>query len=171
MAFKIDFSDSDKTAEGMSAVYAALPSGDYPCVVSDIELAEVKSGDNQGKLMFKVTLTVEDDAPDAKYNGRKFWPNIMLFTVYGRDGKPNNFFLAQWLKATGNDSALDTGEVPEADAFLGKKILVGVTRKRRTYGVSEGDPITYENAVKSFMPLTVDNVAKGKARKTNSLLP
>lgn len=167
--FKIDFSDDDLKAEGSSAVFEAVPAGDYPCIISDLELVEVKSGDNAGKLMFKATLTVEDE--ESPYNNRKFWCNLMLFTVYGKDGKPNNFFLSQFLKATGNADALETGVVPEADAFIGKKLLANVKRVRNTYNVADGDPITYKNEVKGFQPLTVETVAKGKARKTNSLLP
>lgn len=169
MSFKIDFSDSDLTAEGKSAVFDAMPTGDYTVVVSDAELAEVKSGDNAGKLMMKVTLTIEDES--SPYNNRKLWANLMLFTVYGKDGKPNNFFMSQWLKATDNAHALETKEVPEAEAFLGKKLIAGVKRVRNSWKAVEGDPITYKNEVKSFMPLNDENVKTGKAKKTNSLLP
>lgn len=172
MGFKIDFSEEDLKAEGSSTNYDALPAGDYPCVVSDIELKEVSNGENKGKLMWRVTLTIEDDSPDAKYNGRKFWPNIMLFTVYDRKtGRPNNFYMAQWLKATGMAHAMETGEVPEADAFLGKKLIANVLRKKTSYNVQPGDPAKYENTVKGFMPLDAAVTATAKGKKSNSLLP
>lgn len=170
MSFKIDFSDSDLTAEGKSAVFEAMPTGDYPVIVSDAELVEVKEGSaNAGKLMMKVTLTIEDEG--SPFNNRKLWANLMLFTVFGKDGKPNNYFMSQWLKATDNAHALETGEVPEAEAFLGKKLIAGVKRTRNAWKSVEGDPVTFKNEVKSFMPLNDENVSKGKAKKSNSLLP
>jgi uncharacterized Zn ribbon protein len=172
MGFKIDFSEEDLNAKGTSTNYDALPAGDYPCVVSDIELKEVSQGENKGKLMWKVTLTVEDDDKDAKYNGRKFWPSIMLFTVYDKKtGKPNNFYMAQWLKATDMGHAMEAGEVPEAEVFLGKKLIANVIRKKSNYNVVAGDPPKFENAVKGFMPLNAETVATAKGKKTNSLLP
>lgn len=168
MAFKINFSDEDRNAEARSSVYNALPTGDYVCIVSDIDLAEVKNGTNAGKLMFKVTLTVDDDdKPDN--NGRKFWPNIMLFEISG-----GNWFLAQWLKATGNEDALTTGNVPEAEAYLGKKLIANVRRMKDDYamqGAEPGTPQIYKNEVKGFMPLTVENKEKGRAKKSTSILP
>lgn len=167
MAFKINFSDEDRNQEGRSAVYNALPTGDYPCVISDIDLAEVKSGSNQGKFMFKVTLTVEDEENETA-NGRKFWPNVMLFEIQG-----GNWFLAQFLKATGNADALTTGNVPEAEAYLGKKVIANVKRVRDKYNEKDQPEgtILYKNEVKGFMPFSTETVAKGKAKKTNSLLP
>ncbi len=167
MAFKINFSDADRDQEGRSAIYNSLPTGDYPCVISDIDLAEVKSGPNQGKFMFKVTLTVEDEENETA-NGRKFWPNIMLFEIQG-----GNWFLAQFLKATGNADALTTGNVPEAEAYLGKKVIANVKRVRDKYNEKDQPEgtILYKNEVKGFMPFSTETVAKGKAKKTNSLLP
>ncbi len=167
MAFKINFSDADRDQEGRSAIYNSLPTGDYPCVISDIDLAEVKSGPNQGKFMFKVTLTVEDEENETA-NGRKFWPNVMLFEIQG-----GNWFLAQFLKATGNADALTTGNVPEAEAYLGKKVIANVKRVRDKYNEKDQpeDTILYKNEVKGFMPFSTETVAKGKAKKTNSLLP
>ena len=167
MAFKINFSDEDRNQEGRSAVYNALPTADYPCVISDIDLAEVKSGPNQGKFMFKVTLTVEDEESETA-NGRKFWPNIMLFEIQG-----GNWFLAQFLKATGNADALTTGNVPEAEAYLGKKVIANVKRVRDKYNEKDQPEgtILYKNEVKGFMPFSTETVAKGKEKKTNSLLP
>lgn len=167
MAFKINFSDEDRNQEGRSVIYSSLPTGDYPCVISDIDLAEVKSGPNQGKFMFKVTLTVEDEENETA-NGRKFWPNVMLFEIQG-----GNWFLAQFLKATGNADALTTGNVPEAEAYLGKKVIANVKRVRDKYNEKDQPEgtILYKNEVKGFMPFSTETVAKGKAKKTNSLLP
>ena len=167
MAFKINFSDEDRNQEGRSVIYNALPTGDYPCVISDIDLAEVKSGTNQGKFMFKVTLTVEDETNETA-NGRKFWPNVMLFEIQG-----GNWFLAQFLKATGNADALTTGNVPEAEAYLGKKVIANVKRVRDKYNEKDqpDGTILYKNEVKGFMPFSTETVAKGRAKKTNSLLP
>lgn len=168
--FKIDFSEEDLKAEGSSAKYDPVPAGDYICVVSDAKIAEVKSGDNKGKLMLKVELTVEDEA--NPFNNRKFFPNIMLFTVYDKQtGKPNNFYMAQWLKATGFAGALETGVVPEPEEFKGKKLIANVLRKKKSYGVDPGAPAEYENTVKGFQPLNDDNVKAGKAKRTNNLLP
>lgn len=165
MAFKINFSDEDKASEARSAVFDAVPTGDYPCYVTDVELAQVKNGNNKGKDMFKVTLTVDDE--DSEYNNRKFWPNVMLFEIEG-----GNWFLAQFLKATGNADALETGNVPDADAYIGKKLIANVRRMQDKYEWKSGDPVKYKNEVKGFMPFGDGSKATtSKGKKSNSLLP
>lgn len=151
VGIRVNFSDEDKATEGRSAIYNALPTGDYECVISDMELKQVgPNSENAGKPMFKVTLTVENN-DEADYNGRKFWPNVMLFETKG-----GNFFLAQFLKATGNADALNTGIIPDAEAFLGKSLIATVKRVRDSYAMKdapEGAPMLFKNEVKGFLPL------------------
>lgn len=132
--FKVNFSKSDLTSEASS--YEAVPSGDYICNVTGIELAKVKNGNNAGKNMFKVEFTV--DADNGEYVKRKFWSNIMLFEMEYRDGTTGNFILAQFLKATGNAAALTTGNVPSGPSFIGKKLVCVVTRKKQDPQYGEG---------------------------------
>ena len=166
--FKIDFTDADKSTTGARS-FEPMPTGFYEADITDIEIVEVASGDNKGKPMFKVEYTLSD----GDFANRKLWSNVMLFTVYDKEGQPNNWFLAQFLKATGNADALTTGNVPEAEAYLGKKVIANVKRVRDKYNEQDQPEgtILYKNEVKGFMPFSTETVAKGKAKKTNSLLP
>lgn len=165
--FKMNFSDDDKGTEGRSAVYLALPTGDYECMISDAEIKEVKSGDNQGKSMLKVELTIQNNEVE-EYNGRKFWCNVMLFDVEG-----GNWFIAMFLKATGNADALNTGNIPLPDAYLGKVVIATVKRLVNTYamrGLPAGSPTIYKNEVKGFITDS-SAAATPAAKKRNSMLP
>lgn len=168
-AFKLDFTDDDKTSTSKSFEPGRIPSGPQNCAVTDIELAAVKSGPNKDKPYLKVELTIQD----GDYENSKLWCNIMLFNVTG-----GNWFMAQFLKATGHADALETGNVPTADQFEGAEVVANVRRVKDKWKNDEeprpDGTSWYKNVVNGFIlpeDGAVNNVApKGRTTK-KSLLP
>ena len=165
--FKLNFSEADKASSARG--FDAVPAGTYTLAVTDIELAEVKRGPNEGKPFFKVEFTSQEE--DGPTKNRKFWANVMLFDV-----PSGNWFLAQFLKATGNSDALETGNVPGADGFMGKTVQAMVSRVKDKYK-DEQDPKPngehwYKNEIKGFVvdDDEVTNTPAGRKKKS-SLLP
>jgi hypothetical protein len=163
---KVNFSEQEASSEAFD--FEALPSGKYPVTITDIETRESNSEKNKGKPYWHLELTVDEGHPNA---GRKLWANVMLF-----DGAL--YSLAQLLKATGNEDAIKSGKVPDADYFVSKQVVVTVAKQRDTYREnkqeeagerSESDPPLYKNEVKGFKPGAAAGspVATGKA----SVLP
>lgn len=76
--------------EGKSVTLEPLPSGKYLMAITECEVVEVSSGDNEGKPMFSLELTVQD----GDYENRKAWTNVMLF-------EGALYSLSQMLKAQG----------------------------------------------------------------------
>lgn len=165
--FKLNFSDEDKASTPRG--FDAVPAGQYQLAVTDIELAEVKNGPNAGNPYFKVEFTSQEE--DGPSKNRKFWGNVMLF-----DLPSGNWFLAQFLKATGNGDALETGQVPGADAFMGKVVTAQISRVKDKYK-NEQEPKPngeswYRNDIKGFIVDDEDSVGTPTGRKKkSSLLP
>ena len=162
--FKINFSAEDKSSEARG--FEALPGGKYKFNITDVSLATVNSGANEGKPYMKLELTM---AEGEQFTGRKVWSNIMLFQL-----PAGNWFLAQFLKATGNADALETGEVPDIETFIGKQVTCIITKKLDKYAMdrsNDNEPI-YRNDVSGFISDTDEESvpAKGRARK-NPLAP
>ena len=121
--FKVDFTQDDVQQSG-ARDFEPIPTGIYEADITGIELVEVQNGANKGKPMFKVEATLSDEP----YNNRKQWFNVMLFNL-----PSGNWFLAQFLKATGNGYALETGEIPSAEDFDGKHVSLSVKRVKDDY--------------------------------------
>lgn len=164
--FKLNFTEEDKTSVANTGGFEAIPTGVYECAVTDVELREVKSGPNQGKPYLNVELTIQN----GDFNNRKLWASVMLF-----DQPKGNWFIAQFLKATGNGNVLETGTIPMAGEFVGKQVLASVIREKDTWK-NDREPQKngeswYKNRVNGFV--TDDETVttpKGRAKK-NSLLP
>ncbi len=170
-AFKVDFTQDDVSTTGAKG-FEPLPSGFYEVDITDIEITEVKSGPNAGKPMFKVETTISEG---EAFENRKLWFNVMLFNLVGKDGSSQNWFLAQFLKATGNGHALTTGEIPSVENFEGKHVTVSVRRKVDVYKTRNAtdDKTYYKNEVNGFkLDDEAETPTTGKTRgKRNSLLP
>ena len=165
--FKLNFSDEDKASSVRG--YDPVPAGQYQLAVTDIELSEVARGANEGKPYFKVEFTSQEE--DGPSKNRKFWGNVMLF-----DLPSGNWFLAQFLKVTGNADALETGQVPGADAFMGKAVTAQISRVKDKYKNDEDPKPTgeswYKNEIKGFVVDDEDSVGTPTGRKKkSSLLP
>ena len=164
--FKLNFSDEDKASSARG--FDAVPAGQYQLAVTDIELTEVSRGANAGKPYFNVEFTSQEE--DGPTKNRKFWANVMLF-----DLPSGNWFLAQFLKATGNGDALETGNVPGAEGFMGKVVTAQVSRVKDKYK-DEQEPKPngehwYKNEIKGFV-VDDDSVGTPAGRKRkSSILP
>lgn len=166
--FKLDFTEDDKNSTSKSYEPGRIPSGPQPCAVTDIDIAQVKSGANQGKSYWKVELTIQD----GPFENSKLWPNIMLFNVTG-----GNWFMAQFLKATGHADALETGDLPLAGDFIGAQVVAQVKRVKDKYK-NDKEPRKdgsswYKNEVGGFVvdeDATATSAPKGRTKKA-SLLP
>lgn len=165
-AFKVDFTQDDIATTGARG-FEPLPSGFYETDITDIEITEVKNGPNAGKSMFRVEVTISEG---ETHENRKLWFNVMLFNI-----KSGNWFLAQFLKATGNAAALESGEIPSIEEFEGKHIVCSVRKKKDDYRTKKmDDGVTYfKNEVNGFKLEQADEIAVGKDnnRKRNSILP
>ena len=167
--FKIDFTEEDKATTGARG-FEPMPSGFYEADITDIEIVEVASGDNKGKPMFKVEYTLSD----GNFANRKLWSNVMLFNVLDKDGKPNNWFLAQFLKATGNSVALDAGTIPAIEDLQGKHVTLSVRKsvnKYKTQRSADGETV-FQNTVNGFkLDDEATTSSKPAAKKKSSILP
>ena len=165
--FKLNFSNEDKASSARG--FDPVPAGQYQLAVTDIELAEVNKGPNKDKPYFKVEFTSQEEEGPSK--NRKFWANVMLF-----DLPSGNWFLAQFLKATGNGDALETGEIPSAEAFMGKVVTAQISRAKDKYK-NEQEPKPngeswYRNDIRGFVFDDGDSVGTPTGRKKkSSLLP
>lgn len=164
--FKVDFTQDDVQQTGARS-FEPLSTGIYEADITDIELVEVKNGPNKGKPMFKVETTLSDE----EYKNRKIWFNVMLFNL-----PSGNWFLAQFLKATGNSHALETGEIPSAEDFDGKHVSLSVKRVKDDYKnkkVPKSDGSTwFKNSVNGFKLEDDDAPTTTKPRsKKASILP
>lgn len=166
--FKINFTDEDKASSARG--FDAVPAGQYQLAVTDIELDHVKKGPNEGKPYFKVEFTSQEE--DGPSKNRKFWANAMLFDI-----PSGNWFLAQFLKATGHGDALETGQVPGAEGFMGKVVTAQIARVKDKYK-NENEPKPngeswYRNDIKGFVfDDDEDSVGTPTGRKKkSSLLP
>lgn len=164
--FKMNFTQDDIDSKPKSGGFEPLPTGEYVCSVTDVELQEVKTGNNEGKPYLKVTLTVQE----GDHENRKLWCNVMLF-----DLPSGNWFIAQFLKATGNGDALETGQIPPVDEFVGKQVIASVLRKKDDWK-NKREPKAdgtswYRNDVNGF--LTDEETVKTPVgrKKKSSLLP
>lgn len=137
---RVNFSDEEAASEGRS--FEPIPSGQYYCRLTDLELKECgPESKNAGKNYWAAEFTVQD----GEYEGRKLWTNVMLF-----DGAL--YTLAQLLKATGYADALKTGVIPDADDLISKECIVIVKKMRDAYREQrdgDGEP-QWKNEVKGI---------------------
>lgn len=144
----VNFSDEEAGSEARS--FDPLPRGKYPVKITDIELRFVKQGKNEGRPYWNVEFTVQE----GDYDGRKVWTNVMLF-----DGAL--YSLAQLLKATGNEAALRTGQIPDPDELISNDVIINVIKKAAT------DEYDARNEVKGILrPDSLQGAGSG-----GSLLP
>lgn len=107
---------TEQEATSVAREYSVLPTGGYVCNITDIKVMEVKPGaKNAGKPYWNVKFVVDQG---SKYDGKHIYSNIMLFSGAA-------YQIKQLVEAVFPD--LISGNeltVPDADAFLGKRVLV-----------------------------------------------
>ncbi len=167
--FKVDFTAKDVEAKGARG-FDPLPGGFYECDITDIEVVEVKNGDNKGKPMFKVELTISE----GNFAKRKLWSNVMLYNVYNKEGEIDNWFLTQFLKATGNGDAVISGDVPGVESFDGKHVTASVRRVKDEHKnrIDSANGPHFKNTVNGFKFDDAEGgTAPTAAKRKNNLLP
>jgi len=115
----VNFSDDEAASE--SRDIEPLPTGKYLCTITDCELAECgPDSRNPGKPYYRFEFTVTADKRGGAFVNRKCWTNAMLFS-------PALFTITHLMKAVGVNVVAGQMEIPDADFFLGKTIMVGGT--------------------------------------------
>jgi hypothetical protein len=138
--------------EGKSVTLLPLPSGQYHVAVSDCDIQEVSQGDNEGKPMYNLELTVQD----GDYENRKVWSLIMLF-------EGALYSISQMLKAQGievkeiGDRAefqvpgFEPNVVPGPNWWMGKHFVVRVKLMPKRKDKKSGKEYDEKAEVKGFM--------------------
>ena len=161
MTLKVNFSDQEASSEARS--FDPLPTGAYYCRITDVEDRECgPESKNPGKPYWSIEFTIQD----GPHEGRKVWTNCMLFNGA-------LYTLAQLLKATGNEKALQTGNIPDGESFVSKEVLINVKKQRDTYAEQrDGDgEVQWKNEVKGIKAYDGASPAGKVKSGAGSLLP
>src|SRR3982751_5913009 len=128
---RLDFSSEEASSEARS--FEVLPAGKYHVKITDIDLKECgPESKNPGKPYWHLEHVIQDGPAENQH----LWTNCMLF-------KGALYTLAQLLKATGHEDAIQSGNIPPADDFTGKDVYVNVSRQKDAWamkGASPNDP-------------------------------
>ena len=166
MAFKVNFTDTDKYA-GSSLGLDPLPTGKYHVAITDVEARESGAGSkNPGSTYLNIEMTVQS----GEYEGRKVWTNATqlphaLFTIKG-------ILEAIGIETVGNELEF------EAEDLMNKELIVKVNFLKAgqvTYNGQTRD-LDDRNEVKRFYKLsegtsTLGASSGGGSAKGGSLLP
>jgi hypothetical protein len=165
---RVNFSDEEASSEARD--FTPLPSGKYNVFITDGETKESKSEKNRGKPFWALEFTVSD----GPYESRKLWTNVMLF-------EGALYSLVQLLKATGREDALQSGEIPPLDFFIGQQVTLNVRKERNKYMEDKAreqgeDPVeprwrSEVKGIKKFGDTPVSTGAPATQGKSSSLLP
>jgi len=160
---RVDFSEKEAASEGRS--FEPLPTGKYITCITDWSLETCgPESKNPGKHYWHLELTIQD----GKYEGRKVWTNVMLFSgaLYS---------LAQLCKAMDREDVIQSGIVPNCDEFVSKPMVAIVKKQKDDYAMKrDGDGVLqFKNEVKGFMPLSAGtgDGAGSVTSGSGSLLP
>jgi hypothetical protein len=168
MAIKVNVSDQEDKSGGD---YVPLPSGNFHCVITDVEPKSSASQDNFGKPMLYFRFTNQD----GPYADRVQGTNACLWS-------PALYTIIGILKAIGEyenckkDGELEIPDEPEF--YLGRSIGVrrGLNKKAKERN-PEDDPSSWIE-VKGFSAWSADGEAAGSSSTgvggrttSNSLLP
>jgi len=156
---RVNFSQEEAGSEARD--FSPVPSGKYLCAITEIDLRFSTSEKHNGKPYWAVTLNVQE----GPYADRKFWANVMLF-------EGALYSLAQLCKATGHLDALESGQIPPADDFLGEKVLAVIAKVKDKYAMERSEnpeEIIWKNDVKGFKALA--DAGSGSGGGSGSLLP
>lgn len=163
MSLKLNLSDQEAKSEARE--FKVLPTGTYICNIVEVKDAVVgpNSQNNAGKPYWNVRFVVDQG---DQYDGRNIFSNIMLF-------EGALYSIKQLVSALFPDNIVGSEiEIPEPDAFEGKKVAVvgrkyaegsAIKRGGKVIGTREAD----EFAVSGFR--AVDQ--KLKQTTKNDLLP
>jgi len=161
MSVKVNVSDREDSAGS----YQPLPSGNFRCVITDVDPRESQSEANPGKPMLYFTMTVQD----GPYAEREMGVNACLW-------EGALYTIINLLKAIGeyeNCKSADGLDIPDAPEFyLGRELNVrrGVNRKTKEKN-PEDDPASWIE-VRGFSKYEKTAGADGSVpSKSSNLLP
>lgn len=165
--------------EGKSVTLQPLPSGKYLVAVTDCDVQEVSKGDNEGKPMFNLELTVQE----GDYEGRKLWTYVMLF-----DGAL--YSISQMLKCVGVEvkelgekaefqvPGYDVNVIPGPEYWMSKQFVVRTKLMPKRKDPKTNKEYDERAEVKGFMPAkdwkpgsSPSKAAAGTTGSKVSLLP
>jgi hypothetical protein len=160
----VNFSDDEANSE--SRDIEPLPSGGYLVVIDECELAECgPNSKNPGKPYYKLRFNVVADKRGGTFVDRKCWANAMLFS-------PALFTIVHLLKALGMNVTPGEFEIPEADWFVGKTLMIKGIYVGEQTNKQTGDKYAPKFEPKSFFSESQWNVtapgAKGGGQKPAS---
>ena len=158
---KVNFSDQEASSEARS--FDPLPTGSYYCRITDVEERWCgQESKNPGKPYWNIEFTVQD----GPFEDRRVWTNCMLF-------EGALYTLAQLLKATGNEKALQTGNIPDGESFVTREVIVNVKKQRDTYAEqrdADGE-VQWKNEVKGIRAYAGASPTSKAKSGAGSLLP
>lgn len=161
---KVNFSEQEASSEARD--FSAIPSGKYYARITDVEDRECgPESKNAGKPYWNLEFTIQD----GDFEDRKVWTNCMLF-------EGALYTLSQLLKATGNEKAIKTGDIPDGESFVSKEVIISVKKQRDTYREQkdgDGEP-QWKNEVKGILAFEGTSPSSGKGAVkagSGSLLP
>ena len=169
---RVDFSDKELASEARD--FTPMPSGKYNVAVTEVEVKACgPESKNPGKPYWALTLTVQD----GKYDGRKLWANVMLFSPamysYVQIAKALG---GEWLDSITGDKASNPnfGKIPHGDKLLSQQMTVSVVKQIDQYKIDRGDwevgdPKPYKNEVKNYSAAGQGSISSGGG--TDSRLP
>jgi hypothetical protein len=165
----IDFSSDEVNSEART--FEAIPAGKYEVYINELEIREVRDGDNAGKPYWNTHLVIDG----GDYDNRHLFTSIMLFNV---EGKNVLFKLSQLLKACGYDVSPGNFKVPPATELVGKKVVAFVQRKKDTWAMKEengwdGKTTIMKNEINGFATIGSDaaKATSGAKAGAGSILP
>ena len=128
--------------------YEAIPAGTYNTTVFNVELTEVKNGENAGKPQYKVQLKVADGQYENRrlftyvplYTGKAFWKTQAFFEALGYDVKDGKF------------------SVPTPNELAGKSVGAKVKIAQDMNGADENNVAGFTGLQKS-MPTSAPTTA------------
>jgi hypothetical protein len=144
--------------EAESKAFDDLPSGKYNCVITDVSIEESKSAANAGKPYYHFEFTIQD----GKYENQHIWANAMLWSGA-------LYTIVNILKALGEDVQEGKLEIPDAEWFVSKPVIVRMAMGKASKG-ADGTEYPARVEAKGFFP--IDGKASPAAQaKAGSLLP
>jgi hypothetical protein len=164
---RVDFSEKELASEARD--FTPMPTGKYNVAVTEVEVKACgPESKNPGKPYWALTLVVQD----GKYEDRKLWSNVMLFS-------PALFSYVQIAKALGGEweasitpGNAQYGKIPHGDKLVGQMLTVNVAKQVDQYkidrdGLEDGEPKPFKNEVKNYSAAGAGTISAG----SDSLLP
>lgn len=154
----INITDADLQSAN-NASYAPVPAGTYNTTIFNVELTEVKSGENAGKPQYKLQFRISEGQQENRrlftyvplYKGKAFWKTQAFFGALGYDMKAGEF------------------TVPTPNELSGKPVAVKVTIVKDMNGADDNNVAGFSaGSLPAANPLAASNLAAMGATPVSS---